>query len=117
LISSELLSKRATIVHRDELEGAFHPELVETGRVTEVPCYLEPPRRSDEITVDRDTIISDWLGVFAAGTEIGPLDLVVATEGTFQVVGDPSRFHEPAVGDSHVEVRLRRISDEQPEGS
>lgn len=59
---------------------------------------------SREITVDRDTQISDWFARLPTGTSISGRDRIVSGGATYEVLGPPSDE------DTHVRVQLVHVS-------
>ena len=59
---------------------------------------------SREVTVDRNTQISDWFARLPAGTSISGRDRLVANGATYEVLGPPSDE------DTHVRVQLVHVS-------
>jgi hypothetical protein len=75
-------------------------------RVTE-PARLEQTAAT-EVTVDRDTLVSDWLLFSAADSAIEGHKRVEARGSTFEVVGKPALFYDRS-SPHHYETRLRLI--------
>ena len=59
---------------------------------------------SRELTVDRNTQISDWFARLPAGTSISGRDRLVSGGATYEVLGPPSDE------DTHVRVQLAHVS-------
>jgi hypothetical protein len=68
--------------------------------------FLEQ-RKTDEMLVDRDTVVSDWKCWLQAGTAIGHLDFITYNGQKFQVNGQPHEVWNARKGVvSHIEVEL-----------
>lgn len=63
---------------------------------------------SVEVTLQRDTVVSDWLLFLHPDVSINPLDRVEADGRVFEVVGAPAPAQAPW-GVHHLEVRLRYL--------
>lgn len=61
-----------------------------------------------EVTLGRDTVISDWLLFLPADAAVDAVARVVVDGSTFEVVGRPDLVRTPR-GVHHVEVRLRLV--------
>lgn len=64
--------------------------------------------RTEEMVVDRDTVIVDWRAFLPVGTDITPLDRIEARGSLFEVVGLPNEQRSPR-GPHHIEVSLRWV--------
>lgn len=66
---------------------------------------------STEVTLGRDTVVSDWLLFLPPEAVITPYDRVVVDgrTGEFEVVGLPDIEHTPR-GPHHLEVRLAAVT-------
>lgn len=81
--------------------------VVSTGTVL---GYLEQTE-AREITLDRETYISDWLDVLPAGTTVDANDEIVYGGVTYEVIGPPDHVWDPRLGaEDHIECRLRVTS-------
>lgn len=72
--------------------------------------YLEQTDAT-EIAVDRETFVSNWLLVLAAGSAIDGGDRWRDSTGTYEVIGRPARPWNPRTRrEDHVEARLRQVT-------
>ena len=93
--------------------GAADAHGVESIVVTATTAVLGEiqQKESIELQVDRDTVISNWSGIFAPYTAITPYDRVVTADGrVFEVVDHPWPAFNPRTGHvDHIEVNLRTV--------
>lgn len=69
--------------------------------------YLEQTD-AREVTLNRQTYISDWLALLPAGTAIDSNDHITYAGATYEVIGPPNRCWNPRLAaEDHVECRLR----------
>lgn len=104
-----LLTQEATVVSRPfaGVDEYGNPTMGPEVRVA-YPARLEQTG-SEEITTDRDTVISDWRIFFPPEAVISALDRVEVEGEAFEVVGRPARQRTPR-GLHHVEARLRVVA-------
>lgn len=79
--------------------------------VTAISCEIQQ-RRRDEDADEGETSQADWLGIFAADTDLTTADAVAVNGmGTFELVGAPWPVYNPRTREvSHVEATLRRTA-------
>lgn len=106
-MTSALLTQQVTIERRTFAdEDAYGNTTLETSATYTVRGYLEQTD-STEVTVGRETVVSNWRAVFPAGTSLDAGDRVVYAGQTFEVIGAPARLWNPRTrAEQHVEVRL-----------
>lgn len=104
-----LFSQTATVV-----STPFGPETDDYGNVVpgaesrvEYPARLEETG-STEVTLDRDTVTSDWRVFLPPEAAISAYDRVEVDGEMYEVVGRPARLRTPR-GVHHVEARLRAV--------
>lgn len=78
-----------------------------------LPAYVQPSgsafsSASQETLGGRDTVVSDFLVVIAAGPRLGAADRLSYRGLTLEIVGDPLSFHKPG-SDHHVEITARSV--------
>lgn len=67
---------------------------------------------AEEISVGRETRVSDWRLILPPGATLDALDRVVVNGVTFEVVGPPHTVFNPRTGkNAQVEARLRAFED------
>lgn len=75
-----------------------------------VSGYLEQTAEQ-EVTLNRQTYVSDWLAVLPTGTALDANDRIVYGGVTYEVIGPPNRVWNPRLAvEDHVEARLRVTS-------
>jgi head-tail adaptor len=79
---------------------------------TTIEKGLLEPTQSTEVTVGRDTVISDFLLFLKVTSAITALSRVqvAGVSGTFEAVGLPAVFDQGSAGTRHVEARLVGVS-------
>lgn len=105
-----LLTRTAEVTTRSQTGAADshgNQAWVESGP-TSYPAYLEQTTEQ-EITIDRDTQISDHLMVLGPEAVIDGDSSVTIDGQAFQVIGPPLKAYSPR-GLHHLEVRLRSIT-------
>jgi hypothetical protein len=84
--------------------------VAQVGSPTTVNGYLEQTEER-EITLNRETYITDWLAILPAGTVIDGNDRITFGGATYEVIGPPDRKWNPRLGaESHVEAHLRVVT-------
>jgi hypothetical protein len=107
-----LLNRPLTIVAPGARTDDYGNPVPDWDNPIRIPAlgYLEQTT-AVEITLDRDTVISDWLLVVPVGTAINTLDQVDVDGITYEVVGAPWPADNPRLRVvDHIEARLRHVS-------
>lgn len=94
------ISSTTLDAYGDEVAGEAGPGLPVFG-------YLEQ-QGSTEVTLDRDTVVSQWTAYLPAGTQVGYRDRLTNTAGqTFEVAGQPEHCYNPRLRTvSHLRLHL-----------
>jgi hypothetical protein len=96
-------------VRTGETETGDIGETTPTFDETTTTMYLEP-RTSNEQQADRNTPITDWLGMGPADIVFTAWDQVVYGAHTFDIIGDPRPMWNPRTGEvSHWEMSLQEV--------
>lgn len=108
---ARLLNQPVTIQSRTATaHDGYGNELEGTLSTVDTVGYLEQTD-STEITVDRETYISNWVAYLPAGTVVVGSDRIIYAGQTFEVIGPPDRVWNPRLRrESHVVARLRNTS-------
>lgn len=77
-----------------------------TGATTTTERGLIQQTQSTEVTVGRDTIVSDLLVILPVGSAVRSHSRVVQSGKTYEVVGTPTVFDTGSPGVRHTEARL-----------
>lgn len=108
-----LLSERGSVIPRvaGSADRRGNPvDAFDTANKRPYPCRLEQTD-SEEIQVDRDTVISNWRLFLPPDAQISARDHWEQSDGrTFEVIGAPAIESTPR-GPHHIEARLRFIDD------
>jgi hypothetical protein len=107
---ASLLSQTVSIQNMTEgsEDGMGNAELAASGAPVTTNGLIQQTS-TQEVTIGRDTAVSDWVLYLGAGESIGYQDLVSEGGRTFEVVGDPYRVRSP-LGEHHLQVRLRQVT-------
>lgn len=81
-----------------------------TGSETDVDGCSIQPRTSDELTGQRNTVITGLIAYIPAGADIRPTDRIRWRGDLYAVDGDPTVWDDLAGTQDHVEVLLRRVT-------
>jgi hypothetical protein len=110
-VLARLLTDQATILTRTTGSDDPYGQRT-TSWVEQPPVAARFQQQTSVETVDgRDTVVTGWMVVLAAGTPLGPGDRVRDQHGTVLAVdGTPARPTTPR-GEHHVEARLREVTD------
>lgn len=105
LMSQPLTIERRGTITTDE----YGNEVPSTTSTVTTAGYLEQTTAT-EITVDRETYVTDWLAVLFADVELDASDRIVYGSSTFEVVGSPHRVWNPRTRRTHhLEARLVEV--------
>lgn len=96
LLNQPLTIERRSAITTDE----FNNEVAGAESTVTTTGYVEQTTAT-EITVDRETYVTDWLVVLFADVQVDASDHILYAGGTLKVVGKPHRVWNP---------RLRRYS-------
>lgn len=106
------LLKQSLTVQRWGVTGTddYGNDVYGVSSSTTVSGYLQQTE-AQEVTLDRQTYISDWLVVLPAGTGLDANDRIVYGGVTYEVIGPPADEWNPRLGvTDHREARLRVVS-------
>jgi hypothetical protein len=109
-MNTTLINQRAVVSTRSDATVDRYNNAVAT--YTDGPpttCYIEL-QTAKEITIDRETYVSDWRVWLPPGTVVSGRDLIVTTDATFEIVGNPENVWNPRTRTaSHVVADVRRV--------
>ncbi len=110
-MSVELLMTRVVTIQRRDggAKDKYGNEIPYTSSTVTVQGHIEQTSEQ-EITLDRETYISEWRIFLPAGTEIDGKDRVIVDGQTFEIIGPPAHPWRPGTGEHHVLCQARAIT-------
>lgn len=81
-----------------------------TGATTTTERGLIQETQSTEVTVGRDTVVTDKVVLLPVGSTVTSQSRVVANGKTYEVVGDPAVYDTGSPGVRHTEAHLVTFS-------
>ncbi len=108
-MSFRLLVKTASVYRRGPgaQKNAYNMPIETEAAAVNYPCWLEQTD-TVEVTVGRDTVLSDWLLVLPPEALLDATDRIAVDGRSFEVVGHPATVNTPR-GAHHIECRLRAV--------
>lgn len=103
-----LLSETVEVVRYTATTDAYGNTVPGAEQRTSYPARLEQ-LRTEEVVLDRDTVITDWRVFLPAGADVTPYDRIAGRGHLFEVVGLPAPQMSPR-GAHHLEVQLRWVA-------
>jgi hypothetical protein len=94
--------------------SATEPDWSDVGRDPDVdlPCLIQP-RSSFDVTLDRETTVGQWVGIFGSAADLRSTDRLSWRGRTLTVDGDVAPIVLRGVT-HHLEVPLREITGTLP---
>lgn len=107
-----LISTPCVILRREGSENVDdYGDPVVTETEFETVCELQQLRR-DEPAAEGELGVSTWIIFFPVNTEVDTSDaVVVAGQGTFELVGDPWNANQGSAAVNHVTSTARKTED------
>lgn len=106
-----LLTQPLTIHHRSTTGvDVYGNETTGTTDTVDTTGYAEQTE-AIEVTVDRETYVTNWLAVLPPGTVVNGNDWIVLAGHVLEVVGEPHILWNPRLGRyEQVECRCREVT-------
>lgn len=106
-----LLTQTVTIIEPGTSTDTYGNEVADwgAGATTTTGPGLIQQTDATEVTVDRDTVVSNLMLFLPPDRTITALCRATEGERTFEVIGEPDLLRTPR-GPHHVEARLRHVA-------
>lgn len=108
---ASLLNRSGTILSRTAGTAMdVYGNIAQTSGTTAVDCEIQQIRRSEPGEAGEFSV-TEWVGFFPTGTALDTGDqVVVASMGTFEVVGDPWDANSGSSAVHHLEATLKKAA-------
>lgn len=108
---ARLLNQSLTIQRRSSTSTDEYGNEVHTTTTSTVTVGYVEQATAEEVTVDRETYVTDWRVFLPAGTAVDGSDRIVYGSKTLEVVGAPHEVWNPRTRTTHhIEARAREVT-------